>query len=985
MNQQAASDALDRRPGPAGGARALALALTVCTGFSGLVYEVTWQRYLATLLGSDSEATAAVLGLFLGGLALGYALFGSVTRRLVDAARREGRPTRLLRSYGLLECSIGVFALLFPWLFAAAQSLSLLLPLGRGGLSFALDVGLSALLVVPPAVMMGGTIPMLTQALSRSLRDATRFHAFVYAFNTVGAFAGALAAGYWLLPRLGLVDTLRAMACVNLLAGFVFVALGRRAAQSRVAASLPTSAAGPVPGFQALAAVALLVGFAMMTVQTVSIRIGGLAFGASQFTFSMVVAVFVLCIALGSFGVSCLSRIPRWLLIVDLWLLVILLAALYGVMPDATYWQHVLRSLFRNERAGFWPFQLLAFLGVFVALAPAVVLSGAALPLLFHNLRRTDAELGDVAGRLYSWNTVGSLLGALLGGYALLFWLDLHAVYRVALGAAGVAAVIASVRALGGSRALRGAVAGVTVAALLAAVAALPAWSPKRLSAGLFRARQPLFHTYDGPEAFFETSIGGDILFYEDDPVASITAKQFQHPEGTAINIISNGKSESGVPGAGSGLPNRETDYPTVALLALIPAMLAEKDQRAFVIGFGTGVTAGVLAALDSMQEVIVAEISPAVIRAAPLFDHASLGASHDPKLRVVRSDAYRALLRSRGSFDVIVSAPSNPWLSGIEMLFSREFLEVARRRLAPGGVHAQWFQAYETDAETIAMALRTYASVFDHVAVWYGAASDLILIGMLDPEIALDPERLARRASQPDVAAALERSGVGGLAGFLAHEMLPVGVIRADSLPGELHTLLHPRLGHAAARAFFVGEQGSVPELIGEQARRAGARTSVVAGERRRHGGRLPASEHAALIRESCRGGSAGCAALLAQWLEEEPDSEELARLLHALRGDRATAVQAQPGLLAALGLFYGEPRLDGAAMTPTQLARATTLFRHYYHHAAPFSAEVLAAMWARCEEPADAASSCASARAEAEQTLGPLADRVAAGARAE
>ncbi len=159
--------------------RGLALLLTLLTGFSGLVYEVTWQKYLATLLGSHSEATADVLGLFLGGLALGYALFGHVTRRLVVGARAASRPPRLLVAYGAVEATIGAYALCFPFFFELAQRVSFRLPLGSGALSFSFDVALSALLIGPPSVLMGATIPMLTQALARGLADATRFHALV--------------------------------------------------------------------------------------------------------------------------------------------------------------------------------------------------------------------------------------------------------------------------------------------------------------------------------------------------------------------------------------------------------------------------------------------------------------------------------------------------------------------------------------------------------------------------------------------------------------------------------------------------------------------------------------------------------------------------------------------------------------------------------------------------------------------------------------
>src|SRR5215510_7111631 len=199
--------------------RPFVLALTFVTGFTGLAYEVTWQKYLAILLGAHSEATASVLGLFLGGLSLGYWLFGALTRRLVARGEQAGRPAPLLLVYGGVEAGIGLYALLFAALFPAARRISALLPGHAGVLGFLADLGLAALLILPPAILMGGTIPILTQALARSLRDATRLHALVYASNTAGAFAGALASGFVLIEWLGLPGVLRAMGTTNLLVG----------------------------------------------------------------------------------------------------------------------------------------------------------------------------------------------------------------------------------------------------------------------------------------------------------------------------------------------------------------------------------------------------------------------------------------------------------------------------------------------------------------------------------------------------------------------------------------------------------------------------------------------------------------------------------------------------------------------------------------------------------------------------------------------
>src|SRR6058998_3432550 len=152
--------------------RPAVLALTVVSGFTGLAYEVTWQKYLAILLGAHSEATAAVLGLFLGGLSLGYWVLGALSRALIARGRATGRAAPLLVVYGAVEAGIGVWCLLFPWLFPAVRSASVWLPTGDGALAFAIDVALAAVLIVPPAILMGATIPILTQALARDLEDA---------------------------------------------------------------------------------------------------------------------------------------------------------------------------------------------------------------------------------------------------------------------------------------------------------------------------------------------------------------------------------------------------------------------------------------------------------------------------------------------------------------------------------------------------------------------------------------------------------------------------------------------------------------------------------------------------------------------------------------------------------------------------------------------------------------------------------------------
>jgi spermidine synthase len=947
--------------------RLAAILLTVLTGFTGLAYEVTWQKYLATLLGSHAEATAAVLAIFLGGLSAGYAIFGQITRRRAARATARGGAPRLLALYAVVECGIGAYALLFPSLFGITSRLSLLAPAAHGGLEFGFDLSLCLLLIGLPAVLMGGTIPILTLALARDREHATRVHAWIYGANTAGACAGALASAFVLIPRLGLDGVLYAMGAVNLLAGVAFALLAAFGAAVEPALGSEAPRAR-VRRFAAYASVALLAGFAMMALQTILNRVAALSLGSSHFTFATVVAMFVLCIAVGSLAVSALRSIPRSTIVASQWVLVLLLYLLYERIEDAPYWAFVVAGIFSKLDIAFYPFHAASAAAFFCVFAVPIGLSGALLPLLFHHLRGELSELGAVAGRLYSWNTVGSLLGALLGGHLLLFWLDLDGVYRIALAALVLEAAILTVLVLRMSAAL---MALLVVLPILAGLWLLPGWAPERLGSGLFRRQERSAQDFAGPDAFFANKKQMKIIFHEDDPTATITVTEGPPLKGRLNrSIATNGKSDG----------NLVNDYPTMSMLALVPALLADEPESCFVIGYGTGVTAGELAALQSVQRVEVAEISRAVIEAAPMFDAGNLGASNHAKVTIERGDAYRTLLRrEEESIDVVVSEPSNPWVTGVEMLYSAEFLEAARERLSPGGVYAQWFHLYETDREALELVMRTFASVFPHVSVWYTLDSDILLLGFKRTDLALDVEEISSRFARPDFRAGFERAGIPNVAALLAHELLPLGVLSAANLDGPIHSLRRPLLSDLAARAFFRGlGVANLPKYPTPEAARIGRRNSLL---RRR--AMTPAgatSEHVieAAARETCkRKQGFECATLLAVWRRISDQPEQVEAYLRGLRRAWSVDVIRETNLEVLGVLLSGELR---SVPRDQSLARASMIsarFSKHYHHAFPFERRAVRAAWDACRGEA-----CASARRGLELEIGEL-DRAPRGTR--
>ncbi|MDP6979480.1 MAG: fused MFS/spermidine synthase [Myxococcota bacterium] len=934
--------------------RAIALSLTLFTGFTGLVYQVTWQKYLATLLGSQSEATAAVLGIFLGGLSVGYALFGKLSERLIArvSGANDERPSRLLLVYGAIEGGIGIYALIFPVLFRAAQSASFVLPHEHAGLGFFFDVVLAALLIGPPAVLMGATIPVLTQALSRSIDDATRFHAFVYGINTVGAFAGALAAGFYVIPRLGLDTSLLAMGVINLVVGALYAGLDLMTRERGLrSAGGDQAATRSVAGAAAYLTAALLIGFAMMTLETTLIRLAGLSFGSSQFTFSMVVAAFVLCIALGGLSVSSFTRVPRAVLTINMWALVVLLALLYFFLPQAPYWVFVLRSSFSNLDVAFTAYYLAGFVALLAVIGLPVVLSGVTIPLIFHHLRSEYGELGALAGRLYGWNTVGSLLGALVGGYALFFWFDLHHIYRFAVAALVIASALITMRLFDSARS-----AFAAAAVGLVLLAAMPPWYSMALQLGLFRDAEHPPDVLNGYDAYVEKYVRPNesiLLSYQDDPTASVAVRDYT-PLGTlgSRSIVVNGKSDS----------NTKVDYMTLNLLATLPALMADKIERAFVIGWGTGVTVGELASLDGVEEIIASEISSGVIDAARHFEALNRRALNQPEVQLVRSDAYRALTRSEETFDLIISEPSNPWVTGVEMLYSQEFLQLAREKLSEGGVYAQWYHKYETDDASLALVLRTFASVFEHISVWEAGQMDLVILGFREIGPAVDYYRLVDRMERKDYQAALARAAIHGPLQLLPREFQPVDTWHAAGARGSIHTLYHPILSDTAGRAFFRRDEASLPFTGFGEAARIGAKNSLL----RRHidylGAKFSDQEREATIRQACAQSRGFGVTMLASWANESPTSASFERargFAEDWLGRNLPKDDPREVIETLAALFEGSPFAPQEA-TPEFAQRATALYTSFYYHAEPFAPAALEGLWASCRERTKTPEQC-------------------------
>ncbi len=805
--------------------------MTFLTGASALVYEVAWQRYLANFLGSQAQATAIILAVFLGGLCAGYLFFGRVSRK------RSARET--VHLCGIAEAGIGAWVLLFPSMYRFVWYHGTLVD-PEAAWSHVWEIGISALLIGVPTMLMGGTLPLLTQGLSRDLDDAAPFHARVYAVNTAGAFCGCLLAGFVLLPLWGLTGTMYRLGPVNLAAGGVLALLARRIApELRVKdehGSQGATAHEKISVLRATAA-AFLAGYYSLTLQTIFMRVVGLSMGTSEYTFCMVVAVFIAMLAFGAWRLSRPGARAR-----SMWLNQS--AVFFGsiaVYITVSYWPyaaHVVRVLFTSVPPNFYLYHAAAFLVLAAVLAVPVGAMGGTMPLLFGATQQEAAGLGSVVGRLYAWNTVGCALGALFGGYFLLTLGNMDWIFRQCLVLMGVslALVIPWRRAITvGQAALCTVLCGTIVWAWM-----LPQWNERYLGNGIFRVQVPKPNTFKGPKAWYDDYFSGArFLAYRDGTSTTVSVTEYDASDQAkglnngaeyVRNLKVNGKSDG------------ETsfwDMRTMRLAAHLPALLSKKPiERAGVIGFGLGVSAGTLTQYPEIKDVHVVEISPAVKEVSPLFDFANYGASKSPKLRWSIGDAYRVLGATPEKFQVIVSEPSNPWVIGVERLFSREFYELMKTKLEPGGIYSQWIHDYTLSEPTWGLMVNTFGRSFPYVRM-FRVPRDTIMLGSMEP---IDDDSLAeleRRYDElPFVREALSQVLIPDKASILGLELW----VRPEQFPkSELQTLEYPKLAHRAGYDFFLGTDMEIQTIFEGSSRRLWMRAyeadALVLPYIRRHG----------------------------------------------------------------------------------------------------------------------------------------------------
>jgi spermidine synthase len=733
------------------------LALFVVSGAAGLVWQSVWARQLHLVFGTSTFAIATVLTAFMLGLAIG----GTI------AAKTVARVARPLQVYGLLEIGIGVYALVFPWLVEAM--IPVYLGLWRATEPTPVVFGLQQLvlvgtILVPPTAAMGATLPLLVRFARAADEDAGGRVGTLYAVNTLGAVVGTWLCGFVLLPELGLAATTALTASVNIGLGLAAVRLDRT-----VAPIAPAPPERPGAARSLVLGTAAVAGFASMVYEVACFRVLGLTLGASVYAFSVMLLAFLVGIAGGGW-LGGRAADAAWrrggedgVLRALVWAELAVGASAWALMYAFSELPYLYVWLFdwaRADRAGWSLWVMSLGLSGFVLLVPTTLL-GVAFPLTVRAATSDPRQISGAVASVYAANTAGGVLGAALAGFALLPWLEVRGTLALGVVCNVAAAALAALAvAEGRGRLLRRASAAVAVSVAVA-VAFPPAWDPMMMTAGMYKyVRSFKDHSREGIRRYSAEQY--DLLYYREGLSSVVTVAR--NPTSGNLWLANNGKIDA----------STSYDMPTQELVSLLPLAFADTVDDVLVIGLASGITAGAVTLVPEVQRLEVAELEPAIVDAARLFDPWNHGVLDDPRTHLVLNDGRNhVLLAPPGRWDVVVSEPSNPWLTGVSNLFTEEFLRLGKTRLKPGGVWSQWVQLYGMDDVDLRSLLGTFASVYPNVLVFSAAESaDLVLLGSDRPLGPIVP-RIERLLAWPEVQAELEKLKLGEPAQVLANLLM--------------------------------------------------------------------------------------------------------------------------------------------------------------------------------------------------------------------
>ncbi len=778
----------------------LIILLFIISGLASLIYQVVWFKQLSYFLGSTTYSQSIVLATFMGGLALGSWYWG----------KKADKSSNQLKIFAYLEIALAFYCFFYHQIFEISSNLFFTVATSASmapdsASVLAVKFFISAITILLPTFLMGGTLPVLVRFLTNSSNQIGKNVAILYFVNSLGAVLGTGIAGFFLLQYLGLKLTTYFGATIELSVGVIalFLAFKYKSSQPTLSEkgkelSSPTqndvsSVESAFLSHRTVLILALLSGVSAMIYEVGWLRLLIPILSSSTYSFTIILVTFITGITIGSYIVYKFNdRIKKTLFTIGLCQLGIVLSLLITLpqFEKVPYWIWSSSEGILESTYPFFQYILIQVSYVFLLLIVPTIFMGMTLPLLSRYASKVKETAGETIGNLFAVNTIGTVIGSLAAGLLLVPHIGIR--YTIEL-----AVLINLLMAIILIRASKGSEFRIKIAAL-GIVLITSGWYFMRMSnenwghAIMLSEIPRQINRVQAPSSydeFYTNATKGDTILY------------YKEGIGGTIVVATNGR-ETFLTTNGKGDANTVSDLRTQVSLGLTPITLHAKPDSIFVIGFGAGTTVGHAASHPSVKYAEVAEISSEVVDASVHFNSINQKPLENKKINVIRDDGVSALRLSKKKFDVIISQPSNPWSAGVGNLFTDEFFRDCKSKLKPGGFVAQWLNLYEIDDKSLQLIFRTALGRFSNLSLWHIGRADILLV-CSDQKI--DPDLLRMRESYEQVKEQFQLADIYSYSAFLSQQLTnDISRIRKYAGEGVVNSENHPYLEMWAPKAFF-------------------------------------------------------------------------------------------------------------------------------------------------------------------------------------
>jgi spermidine synthase len=717
------------------------LVLFVGSGCAALIYEVVWFQLLQLVVGSSAVSLGVLLATYMGGMCAGSLMLS----RYVSSREHP------LRVYAMIEAGIGICGVLVLLILPLLDHLYAAIG-AQGFFGILLRAVVAAICLLPPTLLMGASLPAIARYVESSPRGVS-WLGFFYGGNIAGAVIGSLAAGFYLLRVYDMPTTTLIAVAINLIVAGLSWRLSKTTGYEPSAAEPVMETEGSTTIYVAIA----LSGLTALGAEVIWTRLLSVMLGATVYTFSIILGVFLAGLGIGSGAASHLAKQiarPR----VALGICQMLLAAAIGwtayTLADALPNWPINPLLARNSVFNFQVDIMRCMWAIF----PAACLWGASFPIALAAAATRAEDSGKLVGEVYAANTVGGIFGALAFSIILIPMIGTQDSQRLLIAIAAVSALVVlapMAKTLGraGVALLMASLIG--VGWMIAEVSEVP-WLAVAYGRRMMLQNNP-----------------GKALYVGEGRNSSVAISEL--PDGKHYFHVA-GKVEAST---------EPYDMRLQRMLGHIPAMLHRNPKSVLIVGFGAGVTAGTFVVQPTIEKITICELEPLVPPAATeYFSRENYNVKNDPRTTIHYDDARHFILTSKEKFDIITSDPIHPWVKGTSSLYSKQYFELVKEHLNPGGIVTQWVPLYESDEATVKSELATFFNVFPNGVVWGndidGEGYDTVLQGQVDPE-KIDIDGLEMRWRNPQYARVAESMASVGIRS--ATDMLATYAGRASDL----------------------------------------------------------------------------------------------------------------------------------------------------------------------------------------------------------